>query len=325
MAPRIGTGPTCRYSLHAMTIVVSLPSQQLTDDVAARLDPALDTTLVTWDGTGEPPCDHIDMYVPQAVGPRHLLPDLAALGCHFVQGGAIGYDGVKETLPPGVAYANASSVHETATAELTVALLLAAQRRLDEFMAFQRHGEWHVLDSPGLADRRIVMLGYGGVGKAIARRLDGFEVELVPVAHSAREQDGLQIHGIDELPDLLPRADILINALPGGEETYHLIDDTVLAALPEGALLVNIGRGPTVDTDALVDHMRRGRIRVASDVWDPEPLPRDHPLWSMSDAIITPHIGGNSSALEPRMVRLIARQAERLVRGQEPVNIVLRS
>lgn len=306
-----------------MSIVVSVPNQQLLDDVAARLDPALGVELVLWDGTGASPRDHIDMYVPQMVGPRHPLPDLAKVGCRFIQGGAIGYDGVQETLPHGVSYANASGVHETATAELTIALLLAAQRRLPEFIEAQQVARWQVLDSPGLADRRVLLLGYGGVGQAIARRLVGFEVALTPVASHAREQDGVLVHGIDELPVLLPDADILINALPGGAATAGLIDDAVLSALPDGALVVNIGRGPTVDTEALVSHARRGRIRVASDVWDPEPLPEDHPLWSLDGVLITPHVGGNSDALPPRMVRLVAEQAERLARGQEPRNIVL--
>lgn len=308
-----------------MSIVVSLPTQELVDDVTARLDPALDIDLVLWDGTGEAPCEHIDMYVPAAVGPTHAMPDLGAVGCHFVQGSAIGFDGVEQTLPHGVSYANAASVHETATAELTVALLLEAQRRLPEFLELQRLGQWHMMGCPGLADRRIVMLGYGGVGKAIAQRLAGFEVDLVPVAHTARVQDGVQVHAMEEVPDLLPGADILLNALPGGPATHHLIDDAVLSALPDGALVCNIGRGPTVDTDALVAHLRRGRIRVASDVRDPEPLPAGHPLWSLDGVIITPHIGGLSDALKPRMTRLLVRQAERLARGEEPVNIVLQA
>lgn len=308
-----------------MNIVVSLPNPQILHDVAARLDPSSGVELVLWDGNGAPPRDHIDMYVPQMVGPGHPLPDLPKVGCHFVQGDAIGYDGVRETLPRDVAYANASGVHETATAELTIALLLAAQRRLPEFIEAQRLARWQPLKSPGLADQRVLLLGYGGVGQAIARRLGGFEVDLTPVASHAREQGGVLVHGSDELPALLPEADILINALPGGAATAGLIDDAVLSALPEGALVVNIGRGPTVDTEALVSHLRRGRIRVASDVWDPEPLPEDHPLWSLDGVIITPHVGGNSDALLPRMARLIAEQAERLALGQKPRNIVLHS
>src|SRR5699024_2207322 len=138
---------------------------------------------------------------------------------------------------------------------------------------------------------RIVMLGYGGVAKGIAARLSGFEAELVAVASRAREEDGIRVHAIGDLADLLPTAEILVNVLPGGPETRRLIDDAALSALPDGALVVNVGRGSTFDTDALVDHVSRGRIRMASDVFDPEPLPEDHPLWTLPNTLITPHVG----------------------------------
>ncbi|MFT4234595.1 MAG: 2-hydroxyacid dehydrogenase [Microbacterium sp.] len=306
-----------------MAPVVSVPSPQLQSDVTPRVTEQVEVVL--WDGRGEPPRERIDMVVPGYMGQDRLLRRLGEVGCHLVQSQSIGFDGVAEMLPADIVYANAASVHETATAELAVGLLIAAQRRLVELVDAQREGEWHGLDAPGLADKRIVLLGYGGVGKAIARRLDGFESDLVPVASRARTEDGVTIHAIDDLAELLPQADILVNALPGGAQTAGLIDDARLASLPDGALLVNVGRGTTVDTDALVDHVRRGRIRVASDVWDPEPLPAGHPLWSLDGVLITPHVGGRSGSMRPRIAKLVAEQADRLARGEEPLNVVLRS
>src|SRR5690606_16960532 len=95
------------------------------------------------------------------------------------------------------------------------------------------------------------------------------------------------------------------------------------SALPDGALVVNVGRGSLIDTDALVDHVRRGRIRAALDVTDPEPLPEGHPLWSLPGALIVPHVGGASSAMRPRMARLVRRQIDRMLAGEPPLNVVI--
>ena len=316
MAPRYG-------GLVTDSLIVSVPTEQLRDDVRAHLDPALDVEVVLW-VDGEPPRERIDVVVPPYMKQGAMLRAVAGVSPRLVQAQSIGYDGVADVLPEGLVYANASSVHETATAELTVGLMVAAQRDMHVFMRQQSAGEWTKRWTPGLADRRVLLLGYGGVAKAIAQRLVGFEVDVVPVASRARDENGVHIHGIDELPELLTDADIVVNVLPGGDATHHLIDDAALSALPDGALVVNVGRGPTFDTDAVVDHVRRGRIRFAADVFDPEPLPADHPLWSLDDVIITPHVGGMSDAMRPRIAKLVASQAERIARGEDPVNVVIR-
>lgn len=307
------------------TVVLSVPDAQLADDVRALLDPQLPIEVIEWDGSGDAPRERIDIVVPPYMKQGKTLKKLSTFEHRLVQGQAIGYDGVAERLPSGTVYANASSVHETATAELTVALILAAQRELPRMVRNQERGEWETFQAEGLADRRVVMLGFGGVAKSIADRLLPFEVELIPVASRARKEEGIEVRPISELPELLPTADILVIVLPGGPETHHLIDDAALSALPDGALVVNVGRGPIVDTDALVDHVRRGRIRVASDVFDPEPLPQDHPLWSLPGVLIAPHVGGRSGAMRPRIAKLVATQAERMARGEEPINVVLRA
>ena len=133
----------------------------------------------------------------------------------------------------------------------------------------------------------------------------------------------MPVHGVDELPELLPEAEIVIVTLPGGDATKHIVDDGFLAALPDGALVVNVGRGSLVDTDALADHARRGRIRAALDVTDPEPLPEGHPLWSLPGVLIAPHVGGASSAMRPRIARLVRAQIDRLLAGDEPLNVVI--
>ena len=133
----------------------------------------------------------------------------------------------------------------------------------------------------------------------------------------------MPVHGVDELPDLLGDAEIVILTLPGGEATKNLVDDGFLSALPDGALVVNVGRGSLIDTDALVDHVSRGRVRAALDVTEPEPLPEGHPLWSLPGALISPHVGGASSAMEPRIARLVRTQIDRMLAGEAPLNVVI--
>lgn len=302
------------------TLVVSVPDAQLAD--ALRPLPA-GVEVVVWAMDADAPRPAIDIVVPPYQSQSQALPRLAGVRTRLVQSQSIGYEGVAGLLPSGTVFANAASVHETSTAELAVALTLAAQRDIPAFVRDGEHGRWRGRFTPSLADRRVLLLGYGGVGTAVAARLAGFEVDVVPVASHARDEDGVHVHGIDELHGLLPDADVVILTLPGGDATRHVIDDAALTALPDGALVVNVGRGQLVDTEALVDHVRRGRIRAALDVTDPEPLPSDHPLWTLPGVLITPHVGGASTAMLPRVVRLIRDQVERMQRGEAPRNVVI--
>ena len=167
------------------------------------------------------------------------------------------------------------------------------------------------------------IVGYGGVGKAIEDRLLPFETTVTKVASRERTDPRGHVHGIAELHTLLPEHDIVIVGVPLSDATRHLIDDAFLAAMPDGALLVNVARGPVADTDALVRHTGSGRIRAALDVTDPEPLPQDHPLWRIPGVIISPHVGGASSAMRPRMGKLVQRQIELMLAGEPPANVVL--
>jgi phosphoglycerate dehydrogenase-like enzyme len=304
------------------TLIVSVPDSRLANALGELPD---GVELVEWDFEGAPPRTHIDIIVPPYMGGSSRLGRLAEVSSRLVQSQSIGYDGVDELLPEGVIYANASTVHETATAELALALTLAAQRGLPEFVRNAESGTWNSRMLPGLADRRVMILGYGGVGRAIEDRLLPFETTVVRVASRARTDDRGAVHGVDELPELLPDVDILIVVTPLTPKTTGLVDDAVLAALPDGALVVNVGRGPVADTEALVRHATDGRIRLALDVTDPEPLPQDHPLWSLPNVLISPHVGGASGAMLPRMAALVRRQVEHLLAGEEPENIVLRS
>ena len=301
-------------------LVVSVPSERLAEDLAPL--PA-GVEVVVWPMDGPAPRERFDLVVPPYLSMTAVLARLEGVEVGLVQSQSIGYDGVIQHLPAGLRFANAASVHETSTAELAIGLAIAAQRRLDKFAVDTAAGRWAPVFADSLADRRVLLLGYGGVGKAVAARLAPFEVDLTVVASRARDEDGMPVHGVSELPALLPSAEIVILTLPGGEETRGIVDDAFLSALPDGALVINVGRGSLVDTDALVDHVRRGRLRAALDVTDPEPLPDSHPLWGLPGVLIAPHVGGASSAMHPRIARLVRTQIERLAAGLDPLNVVL--
>jgi phosphoglycerate dehydrogenase-like enzyme len=306
-------------------LLVTVPTDRLAESLAGL--PA-GVELDVWDLRSPAPAERIDIVVPPYMGGSRVLSALEGVDVGLVQGQSIGYDGGAETLPAGIPFANAASVHEASTAELAVGMMIAAQRQLPRFVRAQDRGEWAPVFTESLADRRVLLVGFGGVGKAIAQRLAPFEVELTAVARTRRTEhvDGvgeMTVHGMDELDALLPDAEIVALSLPATDETRHLFDAERIARMAPGALLVNVGRGPLVETDALVAALNADAIRAASDVFEEEPLPAGHPLWGARNLLITPHGGGASTAMNPRIARLIRRQIDRMLAGEPPLNILL--
>ncbi len=263
--------------------------------------------------------DRVGFYVPDYLGDASTIDVIAELpGLRVVQTLTAGVDHVFAVLPPGITLCNAAGVHDASTSELAVGLLLASLRGLPDFVRAQAAGRWDHQFRCSLADRTVLVVGWGSVGQAIGQRLAPFEVSVTAVASQARAG----VHGVEELPALLPRADVVILAVPLTADTRGLVDAGFLGAMPDGALLVNVARGPVVDTQALLAELQAGRLCAALDVTDPEPLPEGHPLWQAPNLLISPHVGGNTSAYRPRAARLVSEQLARLASGQPLANVV---
>ncbi|MEU3946688.1 2-hydroxyacid dehydrogenase [Streptomyces sp. NPDC029526] len=284
-----------------------------------------------WNGAEAFPADPADcaFYVvpylkPAGVGVRPL-PLMRSV--RVVQTLSAGIDHVEpglKHLGPGVRLCNARGVHEASTAELALALILASLRGLPDYVRAQDKGEWLSGFRPALADRTVLVVGYGSIGSAIEDRLVPFEVaRVVRVARSARTTARGPVHPLTELPSLLPEADVVVLSTPLTADTRHLVDARFLSRMKDGALLVNMARGPVVDTEALLNEVRTGRISAALDVTDPEPLPADHPLWRAPGVLISPHAGGPTSAFRPRAERLLVDQLHRFLNREELRNVIL--
>lgn len=291
------------------------------DDWSEQLKVPTGVTVEVWRGGQPLPANvgQVAFYVPEYMGPPETLEVMTEMPrLQVVQTLTAGVDDVLGALPAGVTLCNAAGVHDASTAELAVGLTIASLRGFPGFLRAQDQGAWLHARHDSLADRRVLLMGAGSVGRAIAARLAPFEVDLRVVASAARGG----VHGPDELPELLPTADVVILAIPYGPVTHHLVSAAFLASLPDGALLVNVARGPVVDTDALLAELSSGRLRAALDVTDPEPLPPDHALWHAPNVLITPHVGGDTSAFLPRAWLLLQQQLTRFASGKPLDNVV---
>lgn len=260
----------------------------------------------------------------QVLVPRFLAKDdvstlLAGLPeLEYVQLLSAGAEMWVGKLAEHVLLSTCRGAHGGSTAEWVIGGLLALYRDFPRFQRMQERHEWdyHVTDT--LQDKRVLIVGAGDLGDQLARRLAPFDASYTLVGRHAR--DG--VHGIDELPGLLGQHDAAVLMVPLTSETTRMVDAEFLAAMPDGAILVNAARGPVVDTDALVAELRTGRLRAVLDVTDPEPLPSDHPLWTMEGLFLTPHVGGSCAGQDKRSWRVVVDEISRYARGELPRNLV---
>jgi len=256
-----------------------------------------------------------------------------------VQGLWAGVDSLRPIIPSGVTLCSARGVHDGPTAEWAVAAVLAMQKYLYFYADLQAKADWAgkskaediYLLSEGarrepncpilveeVADKTVLIVGYGSIGAAVEARLKPFGCKFLRLARTAREG----VSAVSALDDLLPLADIVILVTPLTRETRHLINAARIAEMKRGALLVNVGRGGVVETNALVKALNEGRLRAALDVTDPEPLPPEHPLWRAPNLMITPHLTTDTPRFMGRAFAFAAEQAQRFAKGEKLLNIV---
>ena len=305
----------------ARSVVVCLP------DVSERVHmgemPAnVDLRLVPAEPAPVPDLAEVELIVPSARIHRPLFELLAGPPgrLRVIQTTSAGVDWLIGRVPPHVIVCNARGVYDAPLAEWVVGAILAMQRGLVQSRDAQARHAWETIEPPELAGRRVVILGLGSIGTAIAERLRPFGLEIIGVGQTAR--DG--VRGLADLDDVLRDADVVVNMLPLTSKTSGLLDARRLALLPDGALVVNGGRGRTIDTDALVEELRAGRLRAVLDVTDPEPLPPEHPLWELPNVLITPHMAGDSPDSTIRAFQLAGDQIRRYAAGEPLINEVAR-
>jgi len=241
------------------------------------------------------------------------LPDLDT-----VQLMTAGADAWVGRLPAGVTLCDGRGIHTAPTAEWAVTATLAYLHEFPHFARAQARGSWEFRVTDEAAGKRVLIVGAGAIGEAVASRLAPFEVSLTRVARTARPG----VHPVSALPELLPHADVVILVVPLTPATTGLVDAAFLAAMPDGALLVNVARGPVVDSAALTAELVTGRLGAALDVTDPEPLPPGHPWWELPNVLLTPHVGGAVGGVLRRAYALVGDQVRRYAAGEPLLNVV---
>jgi phosphoglycerate dehydrogenase-like enzyme len=280
----------------------------------------LEVEVLVWDWRGDPPegMQRVAFLVPPYMDqpPPDVLAALPNL--RVVQLLSAGFESWQPLVPSGVVLCNGRGIHGASTAELAIGGLISLLRELPRMFEQQRGRRWVDTRTDGLDGKRVLVLGVGDIGARVATAVTALGATATLVGRTAREG----VHELGEVPGLLPRHDVVVVALPYSEQTHHLVDATFLAALPDGARLVNVARGAIVDTDALLAELTARRISAYLDVTDPEPLPADHPLWGAPNLLITPHVGGATTGWQERALTLVRDQIERLLANEPLLNVV---
>ncbi len=297
-------------------VTVCLPSQQALS-LASPLPDGVE--VVIWDGSGPAP-DNADrteflvlLHNSSFTAIAEAMPRL-----QVVQTLSAGVDDLVGRIPKQVTLCDGRGIHGGAVAEWIMTAILASVHEFPGFFRAQERREWTQHVTGELSGKRVLIVGAGDLGEHTARRVSAFDAEPVLVARHAREG----VFTTDQLPELLPTADIVVIVVPFTDETRHMVDQKFLARMRDGALLVNAARGPVVVTEALLAELESCRLHAALDVTDPEPLPSDHPLWRAPNLLLTPHVAGAVQSFPALAYKLAREQIERYAKGEPLINVV---
>jgi phosphoglycerate dehydrogenase-like enzyme len=265
---------------------------------------------------GEAPLDEVEFVVPTW---RHRVDLEAMPALRVVQVLSAGTDWIEDRVPRGATLCNARGTRDVPVAEWVVAALLGARTGLLRRAREHDQRSWERFAPAEVAGSTVVVVGLGAIGQAVRRRLEALRAVVIGVGREARPG----VAPASELPGLLPKADAVVILAPLTDATRGMVDAEFLAALPDGALVLNAARGAVIDTSALLAELQTGRLSAVLDVTDPEPLPPDHPLWEAPGLLaLTPHVAGDSDAAEHRAIRFAAEQLGRYARGEPLRNVV---
>ena len=283
----------------------------------------------------------IEVWIPDPYPTRnmHIVPHLR--GVKLVLSLMAGTEWIPGAMGPHVTICNARGAHNSSTAEWTLSAILTMLKHFPLFLDIQRSGDWkrrfeasaEYAEITGdartnyppvmleeLTGKTVMLVGYGSIGQEIERMLEPFNVDLIPLARTARQNP--TVYAVEDLDALLPKAQVIVLILPSTAETRWLIGARQFSLMQQGTLLVNAARGPIVNTDALVEALQSRKIRAALDVTDPEPLPVGHPLWTCPNLLITPHVGGSSPEFARRSLKIAANELRRYMAGEPLRNVV---
>ncbi|WP_424188767.1 2-hydroxyacid dehydrogenase [Actinokineospora sp. G85] len=299
-----------------MTITVLVPD----DHGLAALEPLPGVRAVRYDSLESPPPEaaRAEVLVPGFLGAAQTAHLSAVPRLRLVQLLTAGVEPWIGKLPDDVLLSTCRGAHGGSSAEWAVGALLAVYREFVGYAQDQRAGRWapHVTDT--LQGKRVLVIGAGDLGRQLERRLTAFDARATLVATTARPG----VRALSELSDLLPEHDAVVLVVPLTRATRGMVDAGFLARMPDGAVLVNVARGPVVDTGALLAELTSGRLRAALDVTDPEPLPAGHPLWSAPGLLLTPHVAGSALGHHERAWAVAAAEIARFAEGESPLNLV---
>ncbi|MEU8631436.1 NAD(P)-dependent oxidoreductase [Amycolatopsis sp. NPDC048633] len=300
-----------------------LVSSEADDVVGQELFGQLDSVeVIPYDPTTTTLNEHqrqAEIFVPPYRGTNRPMPLMAQMpNLRMVQLTAAGTDEWANEVPDGVVLAGARGAHAGPVSEWVLSAALTQYRQWPALVRFQDEHTWahRKFAADTLRGKRALIVGAGSIGLAVARLFAAFGTESTLVASTCR--DG--VHAASEIPNIIQGHHIVVIAAPLNEKTQNLVDKDFLAAMDDGALLINAGRGKIVDTDALVTEVKSGRLRAALDVTEPEPLPEDHPLWTFSGAIISPHSARTVPGTNVLCYEVAVLQIETFLNGKIPSN-----
>ena len=272
--------------------------------------------------------DLIDSEIIFGWPPPKMLKDLKNLKwLHLPSAGANSYTDVSLYADPSILLTKSSGTFGIPIAEHIIGMMIALSRNFTRHHDAQKKGEWNHgrLDVLDLYGSNVLILGLGNIGTEVCRRLSGFGCNIIGFRRDASVPHELvsEVRPITRLRESLPDADYIIICLPGTNETRMIFGREEFGLMKNRAVIINIGRGTIIDTNALVEALNDKKIAGAGlDVTDPEPLPADHPLWNAGNVIITPHVSATSLRTDDRRLAIFTDLLKHYISGQQMYNVV---